>query len=150
VLLLTHTIGIDVSIQFLRYHDSSCSLSKYLRNSHVRERKLGGAIESLLNPMITVTKEASDKLLELIRNIIVDAPIEPLLANVIERFLSSLPSSRSTTTIAVRSSSTMEDQSGVSYAGQYDTYLNVPPTSEAVGHAIKMVRYLIIKSTYIC
>lgn len=62
-------------------------------------------------------------------------PLPEELGQSLMQFLGSLDEEGGT--VAVRSSSTMEDQSGASYAGQYDTYLNVPCEYDAVAQAIR-------------
>jgi len=51
-------------------------------------------------------------------------------------------------TFAVRSSGTMEDQMGTSFAGQYDTYLHIPPTVDAVGVNNVSIQLLLLAEVY--
>lgn len=78
---------------------------------------------------------ANEQNLADIRERIVSKPLSPRLQSLIERFLTALPSG--VRSLAVRSSSTQEDEAGASWAGQYETYLNVPRCPREVGEAVK-------------
>jgi len=92
-------------------------------NERIRELMRGGE------------EHAISKELASIRQCILDTPIAQLVRTRVDVFLRSLPDH--VKSLAVRSSSTMEDLHGSSYAGQYDTYLNVPRDTDAVCDAVK-------------
>eukprot|EP01006_Ploeotia_vitrea_P023883 TRINITY_DN56559_c0_g1_i1.p1 TRINITY_DN56559_c0_g1~~TRINITY_DN56559_c0_g1_i1.p1 ORF type:complete len:956 (-),score=413.39 TRINITY_DN56559_c0_g1_i1:87-2789(-) len=83
-------------------------------------------------------EQGATKNLQLLQQGIVDAQLSSSVCGAIGAFLGQLRKKHGAEiSLAVRSSGTMEDQAGSSYAGQYDTILNVPPTLDAVGDAVK-------------
>lgn len=111
---------------------------------------------------VPVDKESADSFtgdlataagLAAIRASIADAPTQPALREEVEAFLGAILSGgipgmeaaagelsgRGWLAFAVRSSGTREDAGDKSFAGQYDTVLNVEPEADAVCAAIKQV-----------
>jgi phosphohistidine swiveling domain-containing protein len=78
---------------------------------------------------------ALEDLLELLRAEIMARSLDSALLGDIERFLATLPAAAKS--VAVRSSATEEDEAGASWAGQFETILNVPRRADAVGDALR-------------
>jgi pyruvate,water dikinase len=103
----------------------------------VRGAMLGGGV-SAWDPAAAQAEEAATqrlhKQLAQLRKNILSQPLSAHVLLPIQEFLDSLPEGA---TVAVRSSATAEDAAVQSFAGQFDSFLNVPRTVAAVELAIK-------------
>jgi phosphohistidine swiveling domain-containing protein len=97
-----------------------CVLSNALRE-HLEENDLIVHIESTVHELGTASPTARRSLLSDLRQAIIEASLANVLRNEIENHYRTLRADR----VAVRSSATVEDLPGHSFAGQYDTYLGV-------------------------
>ncbi|MDP2437124.1 MAG: PEP/pyruvate-binding domain-containing protein [archaeon] len=89
-----------------------------------------------LETLLTEQKEEiTEEQLVAIRAKIVDRPLDAPLVALIEAFLAGVAAE--CPSLAVRSSSTQEDEAGASWAGQYETFLNVPKALDQVALAVK-------------
>jgi pyruvate,water dikinase len=93
---------------------------------------LGSSLGSILEALSAAGAEDKGKLLSKVRQEITDSPVSDSLHSAIQSNCERLGGKR----FAVRSSATAEDLPGHSFAGQYDTFLDVPGT-EACLDAVK-------------
>ncbi len=92
---------------------------------HLEENHLITHIESAMDEPGMASPGARKSLLSDLRQVIVKAPLSDALRNEVEHHYRALGADR----VAVRSSATVEDLPGYSFAGQYDTYLGVADLS---------------------
>lgn len=97
-----------------------CVLGTAFRE-HLEENGLIARIESTVDEVGTASPAARRSLLSDLRQSIIEAPLTDVLGREIEGRYQALRADR----VAVRSSATVEDLPGHSFAGQYDTYLGV-------------------------
>jgi phosphohistidine swiveling domain-containing protein len=88
---------------------------------HLEVNGLSGEIRDRLRELTACDLAERPSVLEVLRHRICEPPLRPELAEDIERMYLGLEAE----TVAVRSSATAEDLPGSSFAGQYDTYLDV-------------------------
>ena len=112
-LVLMNRIGLPVPPGF-------CVLGTAFRE-HLEENNLFTRIKPTVDELGTASPTARRSLLVGIRQAIIEAPLAEHLRNEIENHHRMLGADR----VAVRSSATVEDLPGHSFAGQYDTYLGV-------------------------
>jgi len=86
-----------------------------------------------IDPQLLFQKPTTT-LLDSIQKTIMEHDLDPIFQDRIGGFLANQPADR---TFAVRSSGTAEDGVEHSFAGQYETLLNVSGTVEALGQAVK-------------
>jgi pyruvate,water dikinase len=95
---------------------------------HLKINNLSAGIESALSKLDSAAADVKKTILSEIRQNIINAPLTENLKTQIEHYYGLL----SAKYIAVRSSATAEDLPQHSFAGQYDTYLNVSGIAECV------------------
>jgi len=95
---------------------------------HLKVNNLSAGIESALSRFDSAAADVKKTILSGIRQNIINAPLAENLKTQIERHYSQL----SAKYVAVRSSATAEDLPKHSFAGQYDTYLNVKSAAECI------------------
>ncbi len=97
-----------------------CVLGTAFRE-HLEENNLITCIKSIVDELGTASPTTRGPLLAGIRQAIIEAPLAEVLRYEIENHYRALRANR----VAVRSSATVEDLPGHSFAGQYDTYLGI-------------------------
>jgi phosphohistidine swiveling domain-containing protein len=95
---------------------------------HLKTYNLVTRIESTIAQLSDASHADKKSTLSELRKFIIDAPLEDTLRQQIEHQHKSL----NTKFVAVRSSATAEDLPGHSFAGQYDTFLNVTDPKECI------------------
>jgi phosphohistidine swiveling domain-containing protein len=108
-----------------------CVLGTAFRE-HLEANGLITRIESAVDELGVASPGARKSLLSDLRQAIIETPLAQHLCNEIEDRYRTLGADR----VAVRSSATVEDLSGHSFAGQYDTYLGVAELADCL-EAIK-------------
>lgn len=102
-------------------------------NLFIKENGIDKEIENVVRGLVADDMEKLDKASETISKIIDKAPIPAKLIEEIGAHYSKLGGSF----VAIRSSATAEDLPGMSFAGQYDTYLNIKGIDEVLLHVKK-------------
>ena len=100
---------------------------------HLKINNLVGRIESTVAHLSNDSQSDKKSALSNLRQSIIDAPLSSSLRQQIEHQYKSLH----TKFVAVRSSATAEDLPGHSFAGQYDTFLNVADPEQCIEAAKK-------------
>lgn len=114
---------------FKNFEVPSCVfLTTLAYDDHILTNKIENEIKKVID------EKDIEKLLEQIRKSIESAPLNKKVTIEISNFLENLPKD---CTLAVRSSGTMEDEVGTSWAGQYDTILNVPNSLDEIENSVK-------------
>lgn len=99
---------------------------------------LAPKIQAIFSPGQPRSREEQEEALARIRERILEGDLPREARDGIQNFLESLsPGVLECRTCAVRSSSTMEDTVAHSFAGLYESFLNVPPRLEEIGKAVK-------------